>query len=62
MINKFLAIWCSDLERSIQLAADNDIPSVSHTAYQLISRTDINTVIITGYPSHNALFYAQAQG
>ncbi|VDK44004.1 unnamed protein product [Anisakis simplex] len=40
------AIWCPDAERSIQLAADNDVPSVSHTAYQLISRADTQVVII----------------
>uniref|UniRef100_A0A0M3HNV3 GFO_IDH_MocA domain-containing protein n=1 Tax=Ascaris lumbricoides TaxID=6252 RepID=A0A0M3HNV3_ASCLU len=57
----FAAIWCPDAERSIQLAADNDVPSVSHTAYQLISRADTQTVIIAGHPSHNALFCVQAQ-
>uniref|UniRef100_A0A183V6B9 GFO_IDH_MocA domain-containing protein n=2 Tax=Toxocara canis TaxID=6265 RepID=A0A183V6B9_TOXCA len=58
---KLKAIWCPDAERSIQLAADNDVPSVSHTAYQLISRADTQTVVIAGHPSHNALFCVQAQ-
>lgn len=55
------AIWCPNAERSIQLAADNDVPSVSHTAFQLISRADTHTVIITGHPNHSALFCVQAQ-
>lgn len=55
------AIWCPDAERSIQLAADNDVPSISHTAYQLISRIDTQTVIIVGHPGHNAVFCIQAQ-
>ncbi|VDM96128.1 unnamed protein product [Thelazia callipaeda] len=55
------AIWCPDTERSIQIAADNDIPSVSHTAFQLISRNDTNTVVIAGHVAHNALFCMQSQ-
>lgn len=55
------AIWCPDTERSIQVAADTDVPSVSHTAYQLISRNDINAVVIAGHSVHNALFSAQTQ-
>uniref|UniRef100_A0A915Q221 Uncharacterized protein n=1 Tax=Setaria digitata TaxID=48799 RepID=A0A915Q221_9BILA len=55
------AIWCPDTERSIQIAADNDVPSVSHTAFQLISRNDTNTVVIAGHAAHNALFCMQAQ-
>uniref|UniRef100_A0A1I8ES14 Uncharacterized protein n=1 Tax=Wuchereria bancrofti TaxID=6293 RepID=A0A1I8ES14_WUCBA len=55
------AIWCPDTERSIDIAADNDVPSVSHTAFQLISRNDINTVVIAGHAAHSALFCMQAQ-
>lgn len=55
------AIWCPDTERSIDIAANNDVPSVSHTAFQLISRNDINTVVITGHAAHSALFCMQAQ-
>ncbi|VBB31422.1 unnamed protein product [Acanthocheilonema viteae] len=55
------AIWCPDTERSIDIAADNDVPSVSHTAFQLISRNDTNTIVIVGHAAHNALFCMQAQ-
>uniref|UniRef100_A0A158Q912 ANF_receptor domain-containing protein n=1 Tax=Elaeophora elaphi TaxID=1147741 RepID=A0A158Q912_9BILA len=55
------AIWCPDTERSIDIAANNDVPSVSHTAFQLISRNDTNAVVITGHAAHNALFCVQAQ-
>uniref|UniRef100_A0A8R1TLJ9 Uncharacterized protein n=1 Tax=Onchocerca volvulus TaxID=6282 RepID=A0A8R1TLJ9_ONCVO len=55
------AIWCPDTDRSIEIAADNDVPSVSHTAFQLISRNDTNAIVITGHAAHNALFCMQAQ-
>lgn len=58
----FSAIWCPDTDRSIDIAANNDIPSVSHTAFQLISRNDINAVVITGHAAHSALFCMQTQG
>uniref|UniRef100_A0A1I7VCM6 ANF_receptor domain-containing protein n=1 Tax=Loa loa TaxID=7209 RepID=A0A1I7VCM6_LOALO len=55
------AIWCPDTERSIGIAADNDVPSVSHTAFQLISKSDTNAIVIAGHAAHNALFCMQAQ-
>lgn len=55
------ALWCPDTEKSIQLAATFDIPSVAHTAYQLICRPDTNTVIVTGHPGHNIIYCLQAQ-
>ncbi|CAG9535755.1 unnamed protein product [Cercopithifilaria johnstoni] len=62
-IKRFIlkAIWCPDTERSIETAANNDVPSVSHTAFQLISRNDTNAIVITGHAAHNALFCMQAQ-
>ncbi|MFH4978747.1 hypothetical protein AB6A40_005456 [Gnathostoma spinigerum] len=54
------ALWCPDTERSIQLAADKDVPSVSHTAFQLISRTDTETIIIAAHPYQADIFCAQA--
>uniref|UniRef100_A0A0N5AR61 AMP-binding domain-containing protein n=1 Tax=Syphacia muris TaxID=451379 RepID=A0A0N5AR61_9BILA len=55
------ALWCPDTEKSIHLAANFDIPSVSHTAYQLMCRSDTSTVIVAGHPCHNVVYCLQAQ-